>query len=274
MIGTSHAMPASPEGSHARAPDYGFDAPGVVRNLLLAAAAGFAIWTLTVTGLWSGILTVGPVGLSFGPMGLITGILCVAMAAWMLWESKVGKVRERERLLDLVPWTGHEHVLDVGCGRGLMLIGAARRLTTGKATGIDLWNAADLSGNKPEATLENCRIENVSDRVEVVTGDMRTLPFPDASFDVVLSSNAIHNLYDASDRDAAIAQIARVLKPGGRVLIVDIRHAGQYERALRAGGCAEVSRRGSALLALGLGILTFGSLRPATLLGRKSHRQP
>ncbi len=261
-------MATSPEMPHARA-NYGVDAPGVVRNLVVAAAVGLLLWTLTFTGIWSGVLVLGPVALSFGPMCLITGVLCTGMAAWMLFESRVGKLRERERLLDLLPWTGHEHVLDVGCGRGLMLIGAAKRLTTGKATGIDLWHSSDLSGNRPEAALENARREGVVERVEVVTADMRSLPFPDASFDVVLSSNAIHNLEDAADRDTAIAQIARVLKPGGRVLIVDIRHPNQYESGLRAGGCMEVSRRGSALLALGLGILTFGSLRPTTLLCRK-----
>jgi cyclopropane fatty-acyl-phospholipid synthase-like methyltransferase len=48
-----------------------------------------------------------------------------------------------------VPWKGDEAVRDVGCGHGLMLVGAARRLTTGKATGIDIWQAEDLTGNRP-----------------------------------------------------------------------------------------------------------------------------
>src|SRR5262249_35100229 len=134
--------------------------------------------------------------------------------------------RERERLLDNIRWTGAERVLDVGCGRGLMLIGAAKRLTTGNAVGVDIWQAQDLSCNKPEATLENARVEGVSDRVEVRTADMRQLPFPEDSFDVVVSCAAIHNLYEASDRAEAIGEIARVLKPGGRAVIDDIRHGG------------------------------------------------
>jgi cyclopropane fatty-acyl-phospholipid synthase-like methyltransferase len=44
---------------------------------------------------------------------------------------------------------GDETVLDVGYGRGLHLIGAAKRLTTGKAPGVDIWQAEDLSGNLP-----------------------------------------------------------------------------------------------------------------------------
>ena len=140
------------------------------------------------------------------------------MALWMLWSSKIGKVREREKLLDRIPWTGAERVLDVGCGRGLLLVGAARRLTTGRAVGIDIWQAEDLSGNRPEATLENARLEGVADRVEVQTADMRKIPFPDGSFDVVVSSQAIHNIYDSAGRAQAIGEIARVLAPGGRAL--------------------------------------------------------
>jgi arsenite methyltransferase len=254
---------------HAAAPNYGLDAPGVVRNLVLASAAGLLLWLVTLTGLWSGTVVVGPVVFRVGGIGLVSFVLCGAMAGWMVWSSMVGKLKERERLLDLLTWKGDEQVLDVGCGRGLMLIGAAKRLTTGKATGIDLWQAEDLSGNRPEATLDNSRRENVADRVDVRTSDMRQLPFPDATFDVVLSMNAIHNLYAAPDRTKAIAEICRVLKPGGRVLIVDIRHAGQYAAALRQGGCSELQRRGSALLAAALAVMTLGSLRPAILLAKK-----
>jgi hypothetical protein len=59
--------------------------------------------------------------------------------------------------------------------------------TTGEATGVDIWQAEDLSGNRPEATLENARREGVEDRVRIHTADMRKLPFPDGTFDVVVS---------------------------------------------------------------------------------------
>jgi cyclopropane fatty-acyl-phospholipid synthase-like methyltransferase len=67
----------------------------------------------------------------------------------MIWDSKVGKLWARDRLLDGLELRGDETVLDVGCGRGLLLIGAAKRLTTGKAPGVDIWQAEDLSGNLP-----------------------------------------------------------------------------------------------------------------------------
>jgi ubiquinone/menaquinone biosynthesis C-methylase UbiE len=250
--------------------NYGQDAPGVVRNLIIAAAVGLAIWATTLAKLWSGVVRVGPVAFQLGPMGLVTACICGGLAAWMIWSSRIGKVRDRERLLDLVPWTGGERVLDVGCGRGLMLIGAAKRLTSGRAVGIDIWQTQDLAGNSSQATLDNARLEQVAERVEVHTADMRTMPFPDGSFDVIVSSNAIHNLYKPPERAAALKEIARVLKPGGSVVIDDIRHLREYARLLREQGCAETRLLGSKLVALVLAILTVGSLRPAVVLARKA----
>jgi len=254
--------------SHSPAPDYGLDAPGVVRNLFLCGAGGIVLWLSKVLGWWPAqvVVPIGSARLLFplDQMGLLAGALCLGMGVWMIWTSKVGKLRERETLLDLVPWTGREQVLDVGCGRGLMLVGAARRLTTGKATGVDIWQAEDLSGNRPEATLENARREGVADRVAVETADMRKLPFPDGSFDVVVSNAAIHNLYAAPDRAQAIEQIARVLKPGGRVVIDDIRHGREYVAAFTAAGC-RARNTGSAVAALVLTLLTWGSLRPCRI---------
>jgi Methylase involved in ubiquinone/menaquinone biosynthesis len=249
-------------------PDYGLDAPDVIRNLVLVAVIGFAVSGSAMLGWWSGVLALGNVRMPLGWM-IWPAATCTLMAIWMTWDSKIGKVRDRERLLDNVSWTGAERVLDIGCGRGLMLIGAAKRLTTGTATGIDLWQAEDLTGNRPEATMENAEREGVAERVDVKTADMREIPFPDATFDVVVSCAAIHNVYVAAERRKAIAEIARVLKPGGSAVIDDIRHGREYADAFAANGCTTRSI-GSTVVSIFLAILTMGSLRPATLLVRKN----
>jgi arsenite methyltransferase len=251
-----------------RTPDYGVDAPSVIRNLLLVPAMAFLVWLSAWLGWWSGNIGGGGVILPLSHIAPWPAAGCFLMAMWMLYDSKIGKMRERERLLDNHRWTGSERVLDVGCGRGLMLVGAAKRLTTGTASGIDLWQAEDLSGNRREATMENAEAEGVADRVDVQTADMRKIPFPDATFDVIVSCSAIHNVYDAAGRRQAIGEIARVLKAGGEAIIDDIRHGREYAQSFAANGCTSRSI-GSAIASVFLAIVTFGSLRPATLLVRK-----
>lgn len=118
-------------------PDYGLDAPPVVRNLFLAALVGLGLWASAAARLWSGAVRI-PAGASevrveVARSGLPIGLTCLAMAIWMVWSSRFGKLRERERLLGTLAWNGDEEVLDVGCGRGLMLVGAAKRLRAGRA---------------------------------------------------------------------------------------------------------------------------------------------
>jgi ubiquinone/menaquinone biosynthesis C-methylase UbiE len=259
----------SPHGpAPAERPDYGLDAPGAVRNLFAVAAAGLVAWLGAVVGLWPP----SPRGIPFAGTGFLCFLSFGFTGAYMVWGSKVGKVRKRERLLDALRLRGDETVLDVGCGRGLMLVAAAKRLTpgcTGRAHGIDIWQTEDLSGNGMVATLENARREGVADRVAVQTADMRELPFEGGTFDAVVTTFAIHNLYQRPDRDKAIAEIARVLKPGGAALIADMRHHGQYARAFRDLGFTDVRRVGSPVTQRLWALLTWGAFQPATLLARK-----
>lgn len=246
-----------------RAPNYGIDAPVAVRNLFIVAALG-AISLITLRlGVWSRQDLVAVIA---WPL-MWAGLGSAAMASWMTYDSKFGKVREREDFLDKIAWRGDERVLDVGCGLGLFLIGAAKRLSTGRAVGIDKWQQEDLSGNCAEGTLDNARIEGVADKVEVHTGDARKLPFDDASFDVVLSSAALHNIYDAGGRQTAVREIARVLKPGGRVLIVDVRHLRQYAATLRDAGLDARCVQGVWYL---LTLITLGSIQFGHVIGSKA----
>jgi len=206
--------------------NYGIDAPTVVRNMLIAAAILFVI---------AGVFA--PVRWLMWPGGFV-----LATALIMIFGSKVWKLRMRDRLLDGLQLRGDEQVLDVGCGRGLMLIGAAKRLTTGTATGIDLWRTVDQSGNSPDVTNANAKAEGVESRIKIETGDMTEMPFPDNSFDLILSSWAIHNVPGKDLRAKAIEEIVRVLKPGGRVAIIDIDAASEYVETFRAAGMLNLTK--------------------------------
>ena len=247
---------------------YGLDAPRVVLSLFMLGSIGLIIWGTSAFGLWSGQF----LGMSLNKVGLGCGIGYFLGGLAMIWYSCVGKVRSRERLLKLLSWTGNEQVLDVGCGRGLMLVGAANRLTNGRVTGIDIWRAADLSQNSSQGALENARLEGVIDRVMVKTADMRNLPFPADCFDIVLSSAAIHNLNSRADRTRAIFEIVRVLKPGGQVVITDIRHHQEFVSNFAKQHCNDIKRVGSRVISALVSISTFGVLQPTAILVRKPIR--
>lgn len=193
----------------------------------------------------------------------------LGMGSFMLYSSKVGKLKGRERLLNLISWTGGEYVLDVGCGRGLMMIGAAKRLKNGKAVGIDLWQAEDQSSNKPDGAIENARLEGVDDRIEVRTCDMRTLSFGDSTFDVIVSHWAVHNLYEKADRKTAIREMVRVLKLGGSIVLADIEHHEEYAAELKECGLQDVRLIENGLNTKIASGMSFGSFRPAAVFARK-----
>src|SRR6185503_1925333 len=134
---------------------------------------------------------------------------------------------------------------------------------------IDIWQTQDLSGNSPDATLENARREGVADRVTIKTADMRQIPFPDGHFDIIVSNAAIHNVYKADERAAAVREIARVLKPGGACILADVRHEAQYTSVLRANGVTDVQRRDLSIASPFFAIVSLGRARPLVLVGRR-----
>jgi ubiquinone/menaquinone biosynthesis C-methylase UbiE len=72
---------------------------------------------------------------------------------------------------------------------------------------------------------------------------MAALPFPDGSFDVVLSSIAVHNIKGRVGRERAIREAVRVLRPGGRLMIADIFATGRYRDRLAELGMTDIARR-------------------------------
>lgn len=216
-------------------PNYGVDAPQVIMTFVALC------FGLTFLGIFVGSGT-GRVAAGLAPWWAAAA--CGVTALWMIRSSKVGKPALWRRTLDALGLQGDEQALDVGCGRGLVLNELAQRLPQGRATGVDIWRGKDQSGNNRAVTELNARLVGVADRVEIVDGDMTDLRFPDASFDLVTASLAIHNVRLAEERTKAMHGIMRVLRPGGRVVIIDIAKTAEYERALREGGFADVERSG------------------------------
>ena len=158
------------------------------------------------------------------------------------YATRAGKFVVWDRVLRDLRLAGDETVLDLGCGRGAVLLAAAKRLPRGRAIGVDLWQA-DQTDNSREATLANAAAEGVTDRVEVRTADMTALPLADESVDVIVSNLAIHNIGGPAGRRRALDEAVRVLRPGGRLAIADLWETRQHAARLRELGWLDVRWR-------------------------------
>ncbi len=201
--------------------DYGVDAPGVIRNLFLFSALALTLY------IWAPRLTFG--GVSIDTAGFVwMAVSCGLGGVLMLVYVRFGKFRHRDMMINKIEWKGNENVLDIGTGRGLLLIGAAKKLTSGKATGIDIWNESDLTNNAEINTKANAIAEGVADKVAVLSMNASMMNFPAETFDVILSNLCIHNIDTKAERKKACTEIARVLKIGGTGLICDFKHINEY----------------------------------------------
>jgi arsenite methyltransferase len=177
-----------------------------------------------------------------GVTAAVVAVVLVSAGFSILRFSRRGKFEVWARLLTELHLRGDERVLDLGCGRGAVLLAAAKFLPRGRAVGVDIWRP-DQTGNCMQATLANAEAEGVADRIELHTRDMTDLQFPNASFDVVVSSLAIHNLPGNEARRSAIDEAVRVLRPGGRLVIADIGFTRLYANRLRQRGMESVKRQ-------------------------------
>jgi arsenite methyltransferase len=225
-------------------PDYGVDAPQVLRNLFL-----FGVLCLLVGILGPRLVRAGNISLLLQPMFFWTGLVLVLEGFLFLLYVKFGKFRHRDLMLSLHRWRGDEQVLDVGCGRGLLMAKAAKLLAElrghGTAIGVDIWSKEDMAGNSEAATRHNLELEGISDRCTLVEMAAQVMSFPDETFDVIVSNLCLHNIYDRKLRRQAIQEIARVLKPGGVAILSDYKLTGEYASQFRIAGLLVEKRWGN-----------------------------
>jgi SAM-dependent methyltransferase len=169
-------------------------------------------------------------------------IFLTLQVIFYLHTSLRGKFRIWRRLIAQLP-TPPAQILDVGCGRGMVLITALTAYQHAEGVGLDLWRSRDQTGNDPLTTMENARLNNVEKRVRLVTESMLDMSLPSNSFDAVFANVAIQNIKSRDGRREAIENIYRVTKPGGQIRIVDIEFIKEYRNDLLALGATDVKTK-------------------------------
>lgn len=128
-----------------------------------------------------------------------------AVAARAVFQRERAVELEREVARWLRPLDGREHVLDSGCGTGAFAVAIAGRVSS--VVGVDTDEASLAVGRRASPA-----------NVTLSTGDAAALPFGDASFDLAGCFRVLHHVPDPG---RVVAELARVVRPGGRVLLVD-----------------------------------------------------
>ncbi len=209
---------------------YGIDAPWVPW-LWTGISGASVVVSLVLVGVQAGWWSVA-LAWYFALAGAV-----YLIGAGLYWYASLrGKFVVWSGLLSRVPLIHGDRALDLGCGRGAVAIMTAERFPGVGVTGIDLWRRVDQSGNSIEIARRNAELNQMSDRVHFVTGDMMELPFPDGTFQLVTASLSIHNIPTAGGRRCALREAVRVLAPNGRIVIVDIRRVRDYADELRRAG--------------------------------------
>ena len=151
----------------------------------------------------------------------------------MTWFCDVfllrGKLRQlRRRTIDLARIQPGDTVLDVGCGTGTLALNVQQRAgTAGHVWGIDP-GPQQIARARSKAARRKLP---VAFRIGVI----EQLDFPDETFDVVLSTIMLHHLPGDLKRQG-LAEIVRVLKPGGRLVIADFKRPYEQRQPSRHGG--------------------------------------
>jgi len=154
-------------------------------------------------------------------------LLILSLIVLFLISRRIGIVPE---IVAAAKIRANDRVLDIGTGRGFLAIETAKAVVGCRVVGIDVWDAPAkgqmhkgfLMGNSKENAERNALLEGVSDRVQFRQCDARELPFESQSFDVVVSSAALHQMIGlGTDRPRVLEEIFRVLRPRGRLAVVE-----------------------------------------------------
>lgn len=171
------------------------DTPKFIWLFVILALVAFAAFGITLLAPVAGATAVVGLGIFLG-----IGLYCLLVALWMFLGSKVGKFRFAKRWIERLELQGEEAVLDASLHPGVYA-----PYFKGKVTAV---------GSDPALFVQ-------SEGVHFQEGDVRALPFEAEQFDVVICGQILRTLSKEEEREKALGELVRVLKPGGRLLVFD-----------------------------------------------------
>lgn len=167
------------------------------------------------------------VGIATALYGVLTTIGW-ALARYIIPGNRIMVAR---KIISELGLRGSEQILDVGSGRGLYAIEAARQLSTGRVRGVDIWNPEKISkltfhhkfsqptNNTIENAQNNAALAGVAHKVDFINMDAAHLEFADESFDLVICGFVVGHLW--LNQVMVLKEMRRVLKNGGRLILID-----------------------------------------------------
>ncbi|MDX8449248.1 class I SAM-dependent methyltransferase [Mesorhizobium captivum] len=229
-----------------------------------AGLHGLVLAAVAILVLWGGLrhkrfLGNNPHGASDRGVGIVLHrAAAYDMLARVLTFGREG--RFREFMLRLAKLRPGEAVLDVACGTGTLAIAAKRLMgPDGSVTGIDA--SAEM--------IERARVKAARSGLDLtlVNGTAQDLPFKDAQFDIVIGTLMLHHLSKPA-RSAFFREAERVLKPGGRLLLIDFGRPVRKSRVLprlHRHGHVDMDAIGTLLTESGFKITDSGAVRTQNL---------
>ncbi len=195
-------------------PKYGW----YVKNLILA---------FSIIGIFGLIVFI--IGLNLlGMLGITLSIIGIVLMALFLWPGIglaamniiIDKEDSEVQGMDILSKIQSPSVLDIGCGTGRTAIKIAKSLPKeGHLNGIDIYNVNAISGNSLATVNRNTELEGVNDKTTFQYGSATEIPFEDNKFHIVNLSSVLHEVHNYEDKERAMKEIHRVLKPKGFIFI-------------------------------------------------------
>ncbi len=195
-------------------PKYGW----YVKNLILA---------FSIIGIFGLIVFI--IGLNLlGMLGITLSIIGIVLMVFFLWPGIglaamniiIDKEDSEVQGMDILSKIQSPSVLDIGCGTGRTAIKIAKSLPKGgHLNGIDIYNVNAISGNSLATVNRNAELEGVNDKTTFQYGSATEIPFEDNKFHIVNLSSVLHEVHNYEDKERAMKEIHRVLKPKGFIFI-------------------------------------------------------